>query len=97
MVQETVFNRATNVRQVNSKNPTRFAKIISGTHYQKLISHLLSGSLPLEYVIDIGFEKLCSDYVYVLMSARFSELRDIQQKLENVSSGEFTVDSYRYV
>ncbi|XP_060821588.1 protein zwilch homolog isoform X1 [Bombus pascuorum] len=81
--------------QVNYTNSTRLAKIITNPHQEKVISHLLSGSLPLEYVIDMGFEKLCRDYVYILANARFGELHDIQQKLKKISCNEFTIDTYR--
>ncbi|XP_031848590.1 protein zwilch homolog [Nomia melanderi] len=93
VLEEIIMNEC--FAQVNSTNSTRFAKIITDSNQHKIISHLLSGSLPLEYVIDMGFEKLCKDYIYILMSSRFCDLHDIQEKLENVSHGEFTVDIYR--
>ncbi|CAK9820944.1 Protein zwilch homolog [Anthophora plagiata] len=93
VLEEIIVNAC--LPQVNFTNSTRFAKIITNPHQQTIISHLLSGSLPLEYIIDMGFEKLCKDYVYILRNARFGELHDIQQRLKNISSSEFSVDSYR--
>ncbi|XP_076238865.1 uncharacterized protein LOC143182022 [Calliopsis andreniformis] len=93
VLEEIIVNEC--LVQVNFSNSTRFAKVISNPHQQKTITHLLSDSLPLEYVIDMGFEKLYRDYTYILMNAKFSELHDIQQKLGNVSSDKFSVDSYR--
>ncbi|XP_053978515.1 protein zwilch homolog [Hylaeus volcanicus] len=84
-----------NFAQVNVTNSTRFAKVISNPNQQKNISHLLSGSLPLEYVIDMGFEKLYRDYMYILINARVDDLYNIQHKLRNVSCDEFIVDTYR--
>ncbi|XP_029044330.2 uncharacterized protein LOC114876721 [Osmia bicornis bicornis] len=81
--------------QVNSSNSTRIAKIIANHPQQKTISHLLSGSLPLEYIIDMGFEKLYKDYTHILIHSRFKELYDIQQKFKTLACDEFTVDTYR--
>ncbi|XP_076656487.1 protein zwilch homolog [Halictus rubicundus] len=81
--------------QINLTNPTRFAKVITNSSQHTIISNLLSGSLPLEYVIDMGFEKLCRDYIYILINSRFGDLHNIQEKLGNVSCGEFTIDKYR--
>ncbi|XP_017886891.1 protein zwilch homolog [Ceratina calcarata] len=81
--------------QINFTNSTRFAKMIANQHQENIISNLLSGSLPLEYVIDMGFEKLCKDYMYVLISTRFGELHNIQKELKNMTCNEFSVDTYR--
>jgi len=64
-------------------------------HHQETISHLLVGSVPLEFVVDIGFEKLIRDYLYILRGARFIDLHDIRQKLNNISSGIFNTESYK--
>lgn len=80
---------------MNLSNTTRFAKIICNSNSQKNISHLLLGSLPLEYVVDMGLEKLHRDYAYILTNAGFSEGHEYR-KLGNVSSEEFSVDVYRY-
>ncbi|KOC63496.1 Protein zwilch like protein [Habropoda laboriosa] len=93
VLEETIVNAC--LPQVNYTNSTRFAKIIINPHQQTIISHLLLGSLPLEYIIDMGFEKLCKDYLYILRNARFGEVHDIQQQLKNISCNEFSVDSYR--
>ncbi|XP_076379095.1 protein zwilch homolog isoform X1 [Megalopta genalis] len=81
--------------QVNLTNSTRFSEAINNLSQHNIISHLLSGSLPLEYVIDMGFEKLCRDYIYILMNSRFGDLHDIQEILGNVSCDEFIIDKYR--
>ncbi|KYM80328.1 Protein zwilch like protein [Atta colombica] len=81
--------------QINDTNLTRFVKCISNLHHQETISHLLVGSVPLEFVVDIGFEKLIRDYLYILRGARFIDLHDIRQKLNNISSGIFNTESYR--
>ena len=70
-------------------------KCISNLHHQETISHLLVGSVPLEFVVDIGFEKLIRDYLYILRGARFIDLHDIRQKLNNISFGIFNTESYR--
>ncbi|KYN39034.1 Protein zwilch like protein [Trachymyrmex septentrionalis] len=81
--------------QINDTNLTRFVKCISNLHHQETISHLLVGSVPLELVVDMGFEKLIRDYLYILRGARFIDLHDIRQKLNNISSGIFNTESYR--
>ncbi|XP_018365245.1 PREDICTED: protein zwilch homolog [Trachymyrmex cornetzi] len=81
--------------QINDTNLTRFVKCISNLHHQETISHLLVGSVPLELVVDMGFEKLIRDYSYILRGARFIDLHDIRQKLNNISSGIFNTESYR--
>lgn len=70
-------------------------KCISNLHHQETISHLLVGSIPLELVVDMGFEKLIRDYLYILRGAQFIDLHDIRQKLNNISSGIFNTESYR--
>lgn len=54
------------------------------------------GSVPLEFVVDMGFEKLIRDYLYILRGARFVDLRDIRQKLDDISSGIFNTENYRW-
>ncbi|KAG5317588.1 ZWILC protein, partial [Pseudoatta argentina] len=81
--------------QINDTNLTRFVKCISNLHHQETISHLLVGNVPLELVVDMGFEKLIRDYLYILRGARFIDLHDIRQKLNNISSGIFNTESYR--
>ncbi|XP_078034904.1 uncharacterized protein LOC144468948 [Augochlora pura] len=76
-------------------NSTKFAEVIANLNQHNQISYLLSGSLPLEYVIDMGFEKLYRDYIYILMNSRFGDLHDIQEILGKVQSDEFIVDKYR--
>ncbi|XP_076628981.1 protein zwilch homolog [Colletes latitarsis] len=93
ILEEIIINESSS--QVNLSNSTRFAKIISNPNEHRIISHLLSGSLPLEYVVDMGFTKLFRDYMYILINAGLVDLHDIDHKLGNVSRGEFTVDSYR--
>ncbi|KAK9307901.1 hypothetical protein QLX08_001957 [Tetragonisca angustula] len=93
VLEEIIINDC--LPQVNFTNSTKFAKIITNPHQQKIISHLLSGSLPLEYVIDMGFEKLCKDYISILANIKFGELHDVQQKLKIASYNEFTINTYR--
>ncbi|XP_018404406.1 PREDICTED: protein zwilch homolog [Cyphomyrmex costatus] len=81
--------------QINDTNLTRFVKCISNLHHQETISHLLVGSVPLELVVDMGFEKLIRDYLHILRGARFINLHDIRQKLNNISSGIFNTENYR--
>ncbi|KYQ57370.1 Protein zwilch like protein [Trachymyrmex zeteki] len=81
--------------QINDTNLTKFVKCISNLHHQETISHLLVGSIPLELVVDMGFEKLIRDYLYILRGAQFIDLHDIRQKLNNISSGIFNTESYR--
>ncbi|KZC14119.1 Protein zwilch like protein [Dufourea novaeangliae] len=93
VLEEIIMNEC--FAQVNLTNSTRFAKVITNPSQHRIISPLLSGSLPLEYVIDMGFEKLYRDYTYILISSRFSDKHNIQEKLGNISCGEFVVDVYR--
>ncbi|XP_061929641.1 protein zwilch homolog isoform X2 [Apis cerana] len=93
VLEEIIINDC--LPQINFTNSTKFSKIINNPQQQKIISHFLSGSLPLEYLIDMGFEKLYKDYIYILVNSRFNELHDIQQKLKNILCDEFTVDIYR--
>ncbi|XP_012529690.1 protein zwilch homolog isoform X2 [Monomorium pharaonis] len=81
--------------QINDTNSTRFAKCISTLHHQETISHLLTGSVPLELVVDMGFEKLTRDYLYILRGARLVDLHDIRQKLNDISSRIFNTENYR--
>ncbi|RLU22797.1 hypothetical protein DMN91_005075 [Ooceraea biroi] len=81
--------------QINDTNPTRFVKRISDLRHQETISHLLAGTVPLELVVDMGFEKLIRDYFYALRGVRFVNLHDIRQKLIDVSSGIFNTENYR--
>lgn len=83
------------VYQINDTNSTRFAKCISNLHHQETISHLLVGSVPLELVVDIGFEKLTRDYLYILRGARLVDLYGIRKKLNDTSSGIFNTENYR--
>jgi len=59
------------------------------------MSHLLMGSVPLELVVDMGFEKLIRDYLYILKGAQFINLHDVRQKLIDISSGIFNTENYR--
>lgn len=70
-------------------------KCISNLRHQETISHLLVGSVPLELVVDMGFEKLTRDYLYILRGARFIDLHDIRQRLSDISSGLFNTENYR--
>lgn len=83
------------IYQINDTNSTRFIKHISNLHHQGTTSHLLTGSIPLELVVDMGFEKLRRDYLYILRGARFVDLHDVRQKLVNMSSGIFNMENYR--
>ncbi|XP_077274476.1 protein zwilch homolog isoform X2 [Temnothorax americanus] len=83
------------IPQINDTNSTRFVKCISNLHHQETTSHLLVGSVPLELVVDMGFEKLTRDYLYILRGARFVDLHDIRQRLSDISSGIFNTDNYR--
>jgi len=83
------------IPQINDTNSTRFVKRISNLHHQETTSHLLVGSVPLELVVDMGFEKLTRDYLYILRGVRLVDLHDIRQKLDNVSSGIFSTENYR--
>ncbi|KAL2715659.1 protein zwilch [Vespula squamosa] len=66
--------------QLNVTNNTKFAKILPELSHQKTVTHLLLGCLPLETLIDIGFEKVSSDYKYILMNTGFITFDDIQKK-----------------
>ncbi|XP_012233445.1 protein zwilch homolog [Linepithema humile] len=81
--------------QINDTNSTRFVKCISDLRCQETISHLLVGSVPLELVVDMGFEKLIRDYLYILRGARFINLHDVRQKLIDRSTGIFNTENYR--
>ncbi|XP_071561375.1 protein zwilch homolog [Temnothorax nylanderi] len=83
------------IPQINDTNSTRFVKCISNLHHQETTSHLLVGSVPLELVVDMGFEKLTRDYLYILRGARFVDLHDIRQRLSDISSGIFNTENYR--
>ncbi|XP_011157932.2 protein zwilch homolog isoform X2 [Solenopsis invicta] len=80
--------------QINDTNSTKFAKCISNLHHQETTSHLLVGSVPLELVVDMGFEKLTRDYLYILRGARLIDLHDFRQKLI-MSSRIFDAENYR--
>lgn len=80
---------------MNDTNSTRFAKCISNLYHQETISHLLVGSVPLELIVDIGFEKLTRDYLHILRGARLVDLHGIRKKLNDVSSGIFNTENYR--
>ncbi|EFN68929.1 hypothetical protein EAG_03506 [Camponotus floridanus] len=80
--------------KINDTNSTRFIKHISNLS-QDTTSYLLTGSVPLELVVDMGFEKLRRDYLYILRGARFVDLHDVRQKLVNMSSGIFNMENYR--
>lgn len=64
-------------------------------HEPKMMSHLLVGSIPLEFIVDMGFQKLIRDYLYILRGARFIDLYDIRQKLVDISTGPFNIENYR--
>ncbi|XP_072745144.1 protein zwilch homolog [Anoplolepis gracilipes] len=81
--------------QINDTNSTRFIKHISNLHHQDTISHLLVGSVPLELMVDMGFEKLRRDYLYILRGARFVDLHNVRQELIDLSSGIFNTENYR--
>lgn len=81
--------------QMNDTNSTRFVKCLSNLHHQETMSHLLVGSVPLELVVDMGFQKLTRDYLYILRGARFVDLHNIRQKLGDTSSGIFNTENYR--
>lgn len=66
-----------------------------GQEITSFISRLLLGSAPLELVVDVGFEKLARDYLYILRGARLVDLYDIRQKLADVSSGTFSTKNYK--
>ncbi|KAL6425229.1 hypothetical protein ACFW04_009462 [Cataglyphis niger] len=83
------------IPQINDTNSTRLIKCISNLHHQDTISHLLAGSVPLELIVDMGFEKLRRDYLYILRGARFVDLHDVRQKLIDISSGMFNTENYR--
>lgn len=82
--------------QINDTNSTRFVKCVSNLHHQETTSHLLVGSVPLELVVDMGFQKLTRDYLYILRGARLIDLHDIRQKLDDISSGIFNTENYKY-
>ncbi|XP_011875656.1 PREDICTED: protein zwilch homolog isoform X2 [Vollenhovia emeryi] len=81
--------------QINDTNSTRFVKCISNLHRQETTSHLLVGSVPLELVVDMGFEKLIRDYLHILRGARFVDLHEIRQRLRDISSATFNTENYR--
>lgn len=81
--------------QINDTNSTRLIKCISNLHHQDTTSHLLAGSVPLELVVDMGFEKLRRDYLYILKGARFVDLYNVRQELIDISSGMFNTENYR--
>ncbi|XP_047357461.1 uncharacterized protein LOC124952119 isoform X1 [Vespa velutina] len=68
--------------QLNVTNNTKLAKILPELSHQKTVTHLLVGCLPLETLVDIGFEKVSNDYKYILMNAGFITFDDIQKKFE---------------
>jgi len=81
--------------QINGIDLTRLAKLVSELNTPKAMVPSLAGSFPLELVIDMGVEKLCRDYTYLLLSANLAEQHDMQQKLAKVSTGEFSAEKYR--
>ncbi|XP_046824655.1 uncharacterized protein LOC124426688 isoform X1 [Vespa crabro] len=68
--------------QLNVTNNTKLAKILPELSHQKTVTHLLIGCLPLETLVDIGFEKVSNDYKYILMNSGFITFDDIQKKFE---------------
>ncbi|XP_043673559.1 protein zwilch homolog [Vespula pensylvanica] len=80
--------------QLNVTNNTKFAKILPELSHQKTVTHLLVGCLPLETLVDIGFEKVSNDYKYILMNAGFITFDDIQTKFQKQSE-KFDSNFYR--
>lgn len=80
--------------QLNVTNNTKFAKLLSELSSHNTISHLLVGCLPLEILVNIGFEKLSKDYKYILMNAAFLTFDEIKYKFGKPLQ-QFDSDFYR--
>ncbi|XP_020300082.1 protein zwilch homolog [Pseudomyrmex gracilis] len=79
----------------NDTNSTRFIKHVYDLRHRETTSYLLVGSVPLELVVDMGFEKLIRDYQYILKGAQFVDTHDVRKKLADISSGTFSTEKYR--
>lgn len=80
---------------MNITETTKFGRILSNLQSQKIISQLLVGSLPLEYLIDMGITKLSRDYMYILIKTGLLDPHLIRKKLSNPFSEEFKIADYR--
>ncbi|KAK2580878.1 hypothetical protein KPH14_005950 [Odynerus spinipes] len=80
--------------QLNMTNNTKLAKILPELPHQNTVSHLLVECLPLEILIDIGFEKLSRDYKYILMNADCVTFDDMKCKFVKPPE-QFDSDYYR--
>ncbi|XP_015609415.1 uncharacterized protein LOC107274634 isoform X2 [Cephus cinctus] len=81
--------------ELDSTNSTRIARIIFSLRQRKSLPPLLTGSLPLELLIDAGFGKLSRDYKFLLSNLNLLEPYEMFQEIGNVSSGEFVIRTYR--
>ncbi|XP_015190976.1 PREDICTED: protein zwilch homolog [Polistes dominula] len=68
--------------QLNITNNTKLAKILPELSHQKTVTHLLMDSIPLEILIDIGFEKVNKDYKYILMNTGIVAFNSIYKNFE---------------
>ncbi|KAI4499377.1 hypothetical protein M0802_005637 [Mischocyttarus mexicanus] len=80
--------------QLNVTNTTKLAKILPELPHQMTVTQLLIGSLPLETLIDIGFEKVNKDYKYILMNTGIATFNRIYKKFEKKSE-RFDLNFYR--
>ncbi|XP_043495294.1 uncharacterized protein LOC122519709 isoform X2 [Polistes fuscatus] len=80
--------------QLNITNSTKLAKILPELSHQKTVTHLLMESLPLETLIDIGFEKVSKDYKYILMNTGIVAFNSIYKNFEKKPE-QFDTNFYR--
>lgn len=81
--------------QTNDTNLTRFIKHVYDLRHRETTSYLVVGSVPLELVVDMGFEKVIRDYQYILKGAQFVNTYEVRKKLADISSGTFSTEKYR--
>lgn len=83
--------------QINSSNTTRLGKILNDLVLQKATRPLISGTLSMELLIDAGIEKLCADYMHIILGTNLMEQQEFHQSLVNVLSDDFNAQRYQLV
>lgn len=83
-INESLFHR------LHVHNNTKFSNFLNQPDLN------LSDPLPLELLIDIGFEKLNRDYMYLVINSRLISSIDIRDSLKTITSTKrFNVQDYR--
>ncbi|KAG7213862.1 hypothetical protein KM043_003071 [Ampulex compressa] len=83
------------VTQENFTTNTRFGNVIFNLHNQTTFSKNLMGSLPLEFLIDMGVEKLSRDYIYILIKSGLMQMHEVQERFGKFASKDPDIHGYR--